>query len=134
MADLNKVQLIGRVGNPPEVKTVGQSHVANFSLATNERWTDKQGQKQESTEWHRVVAWGKTAELIGKYVQKGDPIYIEGKLKTEKWEDKDKVTHYTTKVIVSNVQFLGKGESKSEPAATKQSSEPNYASEEDIPF
>ena len=105
---VNKVILIGRLGQNPEVRhTPSGSSVANFSLATNEAWTDKQGQKQERTEWHRVVVWGKLADLCGQYLQKGRQVFIEGKLQTRQWQDKDGQTKYTTEVLASTVQFLG---------------------------
>ncbi len=105
---VNKVILIGRLGQNPEVRHTpsGQS-VANFTLATNESWTDKQGQKQERTEWHRVVVWGKLADLCGQYLSKGRQCFIEGKLQTRQWQDKDGQTKYTTEVLASTVQFLG---------------------------
>ncbi|NDD91535.1 single-stranded DNA-binding protein [bacterium] len=105
---VNKVILIGRLGQNPEVRhTPSGSSVANFSLATNESWTDKQGQKQERTEWHRVVVWGKLADLCGQYLVKGRQIFVEGKLQTRQWQDKDGQTKYTTEVLAQTVQFLG---------------------------
>jgi single-strand DNA-binding protein len=105
---VNKVILIGRLGQNPEVRHTpsGQS-VANFTLATNESWTDKQGQKQERTEWHRIVVWGKLADLCGQYLAKGRQCFLEGKLQTRQWQDKDGQTKYTTEVLASTVQFLG---------------------------
>ena len=108
MAGLNKTLTIGRLGQDPEVK-YSQSGMAvcNFSVATSEEWADKQsGQKQEKTEWHKIVAFGKTAENCGKYLSKGRQVYIEGKLQTSSYE-KDGQTHYTTKIIADNVMFLG---------------------------
>ena len=105
---VNKVILIGRLGQNPEVRqTPSGSSVANFSLATNEAWTDKQGQRQEKTEWHRVVVWGKLADLCGQYLVKGRQVFIEGKLQTRQWQDKDGQTKYTTEVLAQTVQFLG---------------------------
>lgn len=105
---LNKVMLIGRLGNDPEVRyTSGGGAVANFSLATNDSWTDKSGQKQERTEWHRIVVWGKTAELCGQYLSKGRQAYIEGRLQTREWTDKEGQKRYTTEVVAQTVQFLG---------------------------
>ena len=86
MAGLNKVMLIGNLGKDPEVRyTPSGQAVANFNIATNESWTDKAGQKQERTEWHRIVVWGKAAELCGEYLSKGRQVYIEGKLQTREW-------------------------------------------------
>lgn len=105
---VNKVILVGRLGQNPEVRyTPSGAAVANFSVATNESWTDKSGQKQERTEWHRVVVWGKLAELCSQYLQKGSQCYVEGRLQTRQWQDKDNVTKYSTEVQAQTVQFLG---------------------------
>jgi single-strand DNA-binding protein len=105
---VNKVILIGRLGQTPEVKfTPSGMAVANFSVATNESWTDKSGQKQEKTEWHRIVVWGKLAELCGQYLTKGRQAYIEGRLQTRQWQDQANQTKYTTEVLAQTVQFLG---------------------------
>jgi single-strand DNA-binding protein len=105
---VNKVILVGRLGQNPEVKyTPSGAAVANFSIATNESWVDKAGQKQERTEWHRIVVWGKLAELCSQYLSKGRQAYIEGRLQTRQWQDKEGVTKYTTEVQAQTVQFLG---------------------------
>lgn len=105
---VNKVILLGRLGQDPELKyTPGGSAVCNFSLATTEGWTDKQGQKQEKTEWHRVVVWGKLAELCNQYLAKGRQAFIEGRLQTRAWDDKDGNKRYTTEILASTVQFIG---------------------------
>ncbi len=105
---VNKVILIGRLGQNPEVRyTPSGAAVGNFSVATNETWMDKSGQKQEKTEWHRVVVWGKTAENCSQYLTKGRQVYIEGRLQTRQWQDKDGQTKYTTEVQGQTVQFLG---------------------------
>lgn len=105
---VNKVILIGRLGQNPEVRyTPSGAGVANFSVATNESWTDKSGQKQERTEWHKVVVWGKLAELCGQYLAKGRQVYLEGRLQTREWKDKEGQTKYTTEVQAQSVQFLG---------------------------
>lgn len=107
---VNKVILVGRLGQNPEVRyTPSGAAVANFSVATNESWMDKAGQKQERTEWHRIVVWGKLAELCSKYLTKGRQAYIEGRLQTRQWQDKDGQTKYTTEVQAQTVQFLGAG-------------------------
>lgn len=109
---VNKVILVGRLGQDPDVRyTPSGAAVANFSVATNESWTDKSGQKQERTEWHRVVVWGKQAELCKQYLSKGRQIYIEGKLQTRQWQDKDNQTKYTTEIQAQGIQFLGGGAS-----------------------
>jgi single-strand DNA-binding protein len=105
---VNKVILIGNLGRDPELRyTQGGSAVANFTLATNERWRDKDGNNQERTEWHRIVVWGRTAENCAQYLQKGRPVYIEGRLQTREWEDKDGGKRNTTEINALNVQFLG---------------------------
>jgi single-strand DNA-binding protein len=105
---INKVMLIGRLGQDPELKyTPSGSAVCNFSLATSESWTDKSGQKQEKTEWHRVVVWGKLAELCNQYLAKGRQAFIEGSLQTRQWDDKSGQKRYTTEINAKNVQFLG---------------------------
>lgn len=105
---INKVILIGRLGQDPEVRyTSNGGAVANFSLATNESWTDKAGQKQERTEWHKIVVWGKLAELCGQYLQKGGQAFVEGRLQTRDWTDKEGNKRYTTEIVAQNIQFLG---------------------------
>ncbi len=114
---VNKVILVGHLGKNPEVRyTPSGAAVANFSIATNESWTDKSGQKQERTEWHRIVVWGKLAELCNQYLSKGRQAYIEGRLQTRQWQDKDCQTKYTTEVQAQTVQFLGGGASASASA------------------
>jgi len=108
MASVNKVILVGNLGRDPELRYIpsGQA-VANFTLATNERWRDKDGNNQERTEWHRIVVWGKSAENCAQFLQKGRSVYIEGKLQTQEWEDKDGNKRRTTEVVAQTVQFLG---------------------------
>ncbi len=105
---VNKVLLIGRLGANPEVRYTGNgSAVANFNLATDEVWNDKNGQKQKKTEWHRVVVWGKLAEFAEKYLTKGREVYVEGRLQTRSWDDKDGNKRYTTEVVAATIQFVG---------------------------
>jgi single-strand DNA-binding protein len=105
---VNKVLLIGRLGNNPEIRyTNTGTAVANFNLATSENWNDKNGQRQERTEWHRVVVWGKLAELCEKYLSKGRQCFVEGRLQTRSWDDKDGNKRYTTEIVASTIQFLG---------------------------
>ncbi|MCI0571722.1 MAG: single-stranded DNA-binding protein [Myxococcaceae bacterium] len=107
---VNKVILVGNLGADPEVRfTPGGQAVANFRIATSESWTDKNGQKQERTEWHRIVVWGKLAELCGEYLAKGRQCYVEGRLQTREWNDKEGKKNYTTEVVASSVVFLGGG-------------------------
>lgn len=149
---INKVILIGNLGKDPEIRhsPTGQA-VCNLSIATSESWTDKNGQKQEKTEWHRVVVFSKLAELCGQYLTKGRQAYIEGKLQTRSWQDKDGQTRYTTEVVAQSIQFLGGNAGKSAnpnagapaPAyndsqygsmnATSFQTEPTFT-EEDVPF
>lgn len=108
MGSLNKVMLIGNLGRDAEVKfTPGGIAVATINMATTEQWTDKQGQRQEKTEWHRVVLWGKIAESLQQYLVKGKQIYVEGKLQTNQWEDKDGNKRYTTQVKADRITLLG---------------------------
>ena len=110
MASVNKVILIGHLGAKPEVKYLPSGNgVAELRLATNDVWTDKQGQRQERAEWHRVVVWGKTAESCAKYLDKGRQIYVEGRLQTRSWDDKDGNKKYMTEVVATPVHFLGPG-------------------------
>ena len=104
----NRVQLIGRVGNDPEVKTFdGGKKVANINIATNDFYKNEKGERVEQTEWHRVVAWGKTAEIIEQYVIKGKEIAVDGKLTHRSYDDKDGTKRFITEVVVSDVQLLG---------------------------
>ena len=105
---VNKVILVGRLGQDPEIKyTPSGAAVCNFTLATSESWADKSGQKQEKTEWHRVVVWGKLAELCNQYLAKGRQAYLEGSLQTRSWDDKQGQKRYTTEINARTVQFLG---------------------------
>ncbi|MBT3983400.1 MAG: single-stranded DNA-binding protein [Bacteriovoracaceae bacterium] len=106
---VNKVIILGRLGQDPELRyTPTGSAVCNFSLATSENWTDKNsGQKNERTEWHRVVVWGKQAEHCAKYLSKGRQAYLEGRLQTRSWEDNNGQKKYTTEIVANTVQFIG---------------------------
>lgn len=103
----NKVQLIGHIGQEPEVKTVNDKKVANITLATNDFYTNDKGEKVEQTEWHRITAWGKTAEIIEKYVSKGKEIALEGKLSYRNYEDKDGIKRYVTEIVATEILLLG---------------------------
>ena len=108
MASLNKVILIGNLCKDPEVRyTQGGAAVANFTLATNEAWTDKAGAKQEKTEWHRIVVWGKTAEIVREHLTKGRQVYVEGSLQTRQWDDREGNKRTTTEIKAMRVLFLG---------------------------
>ena len=105
---VNKVILVGNLGADPDMRyTPSGAGVCELRLATNESWTDKTGQKQERTEWHRIVVWGKRGEVCGKYLSKGRQVFVEGRLRTRSWEDKDNNKRYTTEIIANDVQFLG---------------------------
>lgn len=108
MAGVNKVFLLGRLGRDPEVRyTQGGQTVANLRIATSERYTDRSGQVQESTEWHSVVVWGKQAELAKQYLTKGREVFVEGTLRTRQWQDQQGQKRYTTEVVARNIQFVG---------------------------
>ena len=128
---LNKVQLIGHLGSDPESRfTTSGSAVANFSVATNESWRSQDGETKEKTEWHRVVMFGKMAETAAEYMKKGQLVYVEGRLQTRSWEDKDKVKRYTTEILCDNFTMLGrKGDSG---GSTKQ--DVATPDDDDLPF
>lgn len=107
-ASVNKAIIIGNLGADPELReTGGGAPVCNFRVATNETWTDKSGERQERTEWHPVVAWGKLAELCAQYLKKGRSAYVEGKLQTREWEDREGSKRFTTEIVAQSVVFLG---------------------------
>lgn len=112
MSSYQKVIIMGNVGKDPEVRYTGSgTAVCSLSVATSRKWKDKSsGEMQEDTEWHRCVAYDRLAEIIGEYVKKGHPIFIDGRLKTRKWEDKQDVTHYTTEIICESIQLMGRRE------------------------
>lgn len=140
MSGVNKVIVLGRLGTDPEVKTVtGGQTVARLSVATSENWTDREGQKQERTEWHRIVVWGKLAELCGKYLNKGRQVYIEGRLQTRSWEDQQGQKRYTTEIVANTVQFLGGQQGTSTSTSSDFGvqdfgPEPSFDSSDEIPF
>ena len=131
MAGINKVILIGNLGRDPELRyTQNGQPVANFSLATSEQWTDKNsGEKVERTEWHRVVVWGRSAEHCSQYLAKGRTVYIEGRLQTREWEDKEGQKRSTTEVNAQTVQFLGGPRGQNQPdAGSPQTGSPSQPS------
>ncbi|HET9046162.1 MAG TPA: single-stranded DNA-binding protein [Casimicrobiaceae bacterium] len=108
MASVNKVILLGNLGRDPETRyTTGGDAVTNLNIATSEQWKDKSGEKQERTEWHRVVLFGRQAEIAGEYLKKGRSVYIEGRLQTRKYTDKDGVEKYSTEIVADRMQLLG---------------------------
>lgn len=108
MASVNRVIVLGNVTKDPEIRyTADGSAICNLTLATNRTWKDKDGQKQEEAEFHRCSFFGRTAEVAGEYVKKGNPLYVEGRLRTRKWQDKDGTDRYTTEIVVETMQLLG---------------------------
>ena len=108
MASVNKVILIGNLGRDPETRYMPDGGaITNISIATTENWKDKNGDKQEKTEWHRVAFFGKLAEIAGEYLKKGSQVYVEGRLQTRKWQDKDGQDKYTTEIVANAMQMLG---------------------------
>ena len=141
---VNRVILIGRLGKDPEIRsTPSGTSVAKFSLATDERWTDKSGEKQERTEWHNITAWGKLAEICGQYLRKGKLVYIDGSIRTDSWDDKETgQKKYRTEIVANNMQMLDKkgddeggsyaGARKSTASATAGA--PQMEDDEEVPF
>jgi single-strand DNA-binding protein len=128
MASLNKVMLIGNLGKDPEMRMAGENPVANFTLATA---------MKDKTEWHRIVAWGKTAELCGQYLSKGRQVYIEGRIQTREWVDKEGAKKFTTEVVASNIVFLGKKDDSGVAAVQPPGStypQPHSPSMGEVPF
>jgi single-strand DNA-binding protein len=154
---INKVILIGNVGADPELRyTPAGAAVANFNVATNESWTDKSGERHEQTEWHRVVAWSRLAEICNQYLRKGSKVYVEGRLQTRSWEGQDGQKRYTTEVIAREMQMLdSRGDAvggpeggapsasgpasppepqSEEPTTTAAKGAPSYSPDDDLPF
>lgn len=149
MASVNKVILVGNLGADPEKRYTGSGGaVCNLRIATTEVWKDKAGQKQERTEWHRIVVFGQQAENCAKYLSKGRPVYIEGAIQTRKWQDQQGQTRYTTEIIAQRVQFLGSGQGRSgesrqdtdasdafpPPPPASDFDQSASASDDDVPF
>ena len=122
MASVNKVILVGNLGRDPETRyTTSGDAVTNIRLATTDTWKDKNGEKQERTEWHNVVFYGRQAEVAGEYLKKGRQIYVEGRLQTRKWQDKEGQDRYTTEIIADRMQMLGTREGSGAPVAAEPS-------------
>jgi single-strand DNA-binding protein len=143
MASLNKVFVMGNLGSDPEVKmTPSGQAVANFSVATNESWKDQSGNRQERTEWHRIVVWGRQAEHCGLYLSKGRTVFIEGRIQTRQWEDQNGQKRYMTELVANNVQFMGGGGQGQGPGAdnaplpepTGRDAAPTPIADDDVPF
>ncbi|HTS22044.1 MAG TPA: single-stranded DNA-binding protein [Casimicrobiaceae bacterium] len=117
MASVNKVILVGNLGRDPETRyTTGGDAVTNIRVATTDTWKDKNGEKQERTEWHTVVFFGRQAEIAGEYLKKGRQVYVEGRLQTRKWQDKEGQDRYTTEIVADRMQMLGNREGSGSPA------------------
>jgi len=153
MASVNKAIIVGNLGRDPEMRyTQNNTPVATFSVATTDQWTDKNGERQERTEWHRVVAWARLAEICGQYLQKGKQVYIEGRLQTREWEDQTGNKRYTTEIVANTMQMLGRAgdmparqdapaapaaqgaQSGGAPQADPFPSAPMPADDDDLPF
>jgi single-strand DNA-binding protein len=140
MASVNKVILVGNLGRDPEVRyTTRGTPVANFTMATTDRWNDQaSGERKERTEWHRIVVWGKQAEIAGEYLRKGRQVYVEGSLQTREWTDREGNKRYTTEVRAQRFQMLGRAPDRDAVAVDEGSQavaepEPRFE-EDDIPF
>ncbi len=137
---LNKVMLIGNMGKDPELRsTASGTNVASFSMATNRKWKDKNGEWQDETQWHNIVVWGARAETIANYTKKGSKIYIEGRLTNRSWEGQDGQKKYITEVVADNYVLLDpppEGAGRSEPIPPPEDTEPNAGApnEDDVPF
>lgn len=142
---INKAILIGNLGIDPEMRATGNgTHVCNFTLATSDTWTDKDtGERKERTEWHRIVLWGKLAEIAEQYLRKGSKVYIEGSLRTRKWQGQDGQDRYTTEIHANQMNMLGGGSEerstpRGQPAATTQQPPADIQApdpfDDDIPF
>jgi len=136
---INKVILVGRLGADPEVRyTPDGAQVTTFRLATDEQWKDKSGERTQRTEWHRVVAFRKLAEICGSYLSKGRLVYVEGRLQTRSWEDKDGQKRFTTEIVASNMQILDRGPSRDQQGGSDErmpaGAEMEQASDDDVPF
>jgi single-strand DNA-binding protein len=141
MASVNKAILIGNLGRDPELRyTPSGKAVASFSIATTEKWRDQNGEMQESTEWHNIVLWGRQAEIAKEYLAKGRPVYIEGRIQTRSYEDKNGVKKYMTEIVGQRMQFLGsRGDTSSDytpPPPPKDEDAPfnNTVEDDDLPF
>jgi len=135
MAGVNKVILVGNLGKDPEVKYLDSGvAVANFSLATTESYKNKEGERVNQTEWHNIVLWRGLAEVAEKWLKKGSSVYIEGKIKTRKWEDKDGNTRYNTEILADNMTMLGSKSTSESAAPTTSGQQAAANTADDLPF
>jgi len=132
---INKVILVGNLGKDPEIRySAGGAAIANITIATSDSWKDKQtGEKQERTEWHRVVFFNRLAEVVGEYLKKGAQVYIEGRLQTRKWQDKEGQDRYTTEIVANEMQMLGGRTSPGEPPAARHTQPSSHPRPDDGP-
>lgn len=134
---INKVILIGNLGQDPEIRyTPSGAPVCTFTMATNETWNDTSGERQERTEWHRIVTWRRQAEFCSEYLKKGSKVYVEGRIQTRSWEDQGGVKRYTTEIVARDVQMLDSRTAASEPsyAEAPLPPEPPASEDDDLPF
>ena len=145
MASVNKAIIIGNLGKDPETRYLPNGDaVTNITVATTDTWTDKNGEKQKKTEWHRITFYRKLAEIVGEYLKKGSPVYIEGRLETRKWNDKEGIERYTTEIISDKMQMLGGKQDRQESSREDKPSSPDRSHapsgsgfdemDDDIPF
>ena len=141
MASVNKVILIGNLGGDPEIRYTNEGKaIANINLATSDSWKDKNGQKQEKVEWHRVSFFGKMAEIVAEYLKKGSQAYVEGRIQTRKWQDKDGQDRYTTEIVADKMQMLGgikpahESTYQEKPVMKNKSDDPFAGMADDYPF
>ncbi len=142
MSGINKAILVGNLGADPEVRhTQSGTTVANFRMATSEVFNDRSGERQTRTEWHRIVAFGRLGEICGQYLKKGKQVYVEGRIQTRSWEDRDGNTRYTTEIVARQMQMLGRvgdvpagNEDAQEPPSDDDSQAPAEEEEDDLPF
>ena len=131
---INKVMLIGRLGADPQLRYTPSGRAsATFNLATNATWKDQDGQRQERTDWHRIVAWGKLAEIMGEWLKKGSMVYLEGRLQTRSYDDANSVKKYVTEVVVNDMEMLGGGSSNNDSNPFPEEPPPNEQYS-DLPF
>lgn len=135
MGSLNKVQLIGNLGSDPKIRfTESGTPIVNFSLATNEKWKDKAGQLQARVEWHKIAVWGNLANVCQEYLSSGKSVYVEGRLQTTTWTDKEGIQRYTVEVVAQNVQFLGNRNDGDGQGSRQKKPPPSPQPDDDLPF
>ena len=140
MASINKVLLLGNLGRDPELRSTPKGNkVLNFPMATSRRWKDRETEEvRNETDWHRIVVWGRQAEVLSEYLKKGSQVHVEGRLQTRSWSDNDGAKRYTTEIVASRIQMLGRPEDRRAPEPVDEAEAPTSSNEpgidEDIPF